>query len=72
MQRMQQEGDFDLIEPVFFSTSNAGGNAPSFAKNETKLKDARASAEGSDEGAEEHARALRDVRRYEAFLSVEA
>ncbi|HEY2024652.1 MAG TPA: aspartate-semialdehyde dehydrogenase, partial [Paraburkholderia sp.] len=23
MQRMQQEGDFDLIEPVFFSTSNA-------------------------------------------------
>jgi aspartate-semialdehyde dehydrogenase len=25
---------------VFFSTSNAGGNAPSFAKNETKLKDA--------------------------------
>ena len=40
MQRMQQEGDFDLIEPVFFSTSNAGGNAPSFAKNETKLKDA--------------------------------
>ncbi|CAH2796110.1 MAG: Aspartate-semialdehyde dehydrogenase (EC [uncultured Caballeronia sp.] len=40
MQRMQQEGDFDLIEPVFFSTNNAGGNAPSFAKNETKLKDA--------------------------------
>jgi aspartate-semialdehyde dehydrogenase len=40
MQRMQQEGDFDLIEPVFFSTSNAGGDAPSFAKNETKLKDA--------------------------------
>src|SRR5580698_83120 len=40
MQRMQQEGDFDLIEPVFFSTSNAGGNAPLFAKNETKLKDA--------------------------------
>ncbi len=40
MQRMQQEGDFELIEPVFFSTSNAGGNAPSFAKNETKLKDA--------------------------------
>src|SRR6516225_1659315 len=40
MQRMQEERDFDLIEPVFFSTSNAGGNAPSFAKNETKLKDA--------------------------------
>jgi len=41
MQRMQQEGDFDLIEPVFFTTSNVGGNAPSFAKNETKLKDAK-------------------------------
>jgi aspartate-semialdehyde dehydrogenase len=40
MQRMQQENDFDLIEPVFFSTSDAGGNAPAFAKNETKLKDA--------------------------------
>jgi aspartate-semialdehyde dehydrogenase len=40
MDRMQAEGDFALIEPVFFSTSNAGGAAPSFAKNETKLKDA--------------------------------
>jgi aspartate-semialdehyde dehydrogenase len=37
---MQAEGDFALIEPVFFSTSNAGGQAPAFAKNETKLKDA--------------------------------
>ena len=40
MQRMQQEGDFELIEPVFFSTSNAGGKAPAFARNETRLKDA--------------------------------
>lgn len=40
MQRMQEEGDFDHIEPVFFSTSNAGGKAPAFAKNETTLKDA--------------------------------
>ena len=40
MQRMQQENDFALIEPVFFSTSNTGGAAPSFAKNETKLKSA--------------------------------
>ena len=38
--RMQAEGDFDLIEPVFFSTSNAGGAAPSLAKNETTLQDA--------------------------------
>jgi aspartate-semialdehyde dehydrogenase len=28
MQRMQAENDFALIEPVFFSTSNAGGKAP--------------------------------------------
>jgi aspartate-semialdehyde dehydrogenase len=40
MQRMQEENDFAHIEPVFFSTSNAGGKAPSMAKNETTLKDA--------------------------------
>src|SRR3569623_2960085 len=40
MDRMQAEGDFGLIEPVFFSTSNAGGKAPAQAKNENKLKDA--------------------------------
>src|SRR6187397_1163881 len=40
MDRMQAEGDFGLIEPVFFSTSNAGGKAPAMAKNETALKDA--------------------------------
>jgi len=40
MDRMQAEGDFGLIEPVFFSTSNAGGKAPAQAKNESKLKDA--------------------------------
>src|ERR1700710_2880941 len=40
MERMQAEGDFALIEPVFFSTSNAGGAAPAQAKNETKLQDA--------------------------------
>ena len=39
MDRMQAEGDFGLIEPLFFSTSNAGGKAPEFAKNETTLKD---------------------------------
>ncbi|TFW14878.1 aspartate-semialdehyde dehydrogenase [Duganella callida] len=40
MQRMQEEGDFAHIEPVFFTTSNPGGNAPAMAKNETKLKSA--------------------------------
>ncbi|MEY2621636.1 MAG: hypothetical protein RIT26_1456 [Pseudomonadota bacterium] len=40
MDRMVLEGDFDLIEPVFFSTSNAGGTAPAQTKNETRLQDA--------------------------------
>jgi aspartate-semialdehyde dehydrogenase len=40
MDRMQAEGDFGLIEPLFFSTSNAGGAAPVMAKNEKKLFDA--------------------------------
>ena len=40
MQRMQEENDFDLFEPVFFTTSNVGGKAPAMAKNETVLKDA--------------------------------
>jgi aspartate-semialdehyde dehydrogenase len=40
MDRMQAEGDFALIEPVFFSTSNAGGAAPAMAKHENKLFDA--------------------------------
>lgn len=40
LDRMQAEGDFDVIEPVFFSTSNAGGVAPAQARNEKTLKDA--------------------------------
>lgn len=40
MDRMQAENDFALIEPLFFSTSNAGGKAPAQAKNETALRDA--------------------------------
>jgi F-type H+-transporting ATPase subunit epsilon len=37
---------------------------------ETKLSESRATAERADEDSEEHARALRDARRYEAFLAV--
>ena len=40
MDRMAEEKDFDLIEPLFFSTSNAGGKAPAQAKNEATLQDA--------------------------------
>ncbi|GAB3460620.1 aspartate-semialdehyde dehydrogenase [Massilia terrae] len=45
MKRMQDEGDFDHIEPVFFTTSNPGGDAPKMAKNETRLKSATDIAE---------------------------
>jgi aspartate-semialdehyde dehydrogenase len=45
MKRMQDEGDFDHIEPVFFTTSNPGGAAPRMAKNETTLKSATDIAE---------------------------
>ena len=41
MQRMVEEKDFDLIEPVYFSTSSAGGKAPVYAGKESpNLKDA--------------------------------
>ncbi|AVO35077.1 aspartate-semialdehyde dehydrogenase [Ottowia oryzae] len=40
MDRMEAENDFSLIEPIFFSTSNAGGAAPAMAKNDKTLKDA--------------------------------
>lgn len=40
MERMTAERDFDLIEPLFFSTSNAGGAAPAQAKNEKTLQNA--------------------------------
>jgi F-type H+-transporting ATPase subunit epsilon len=39
---------------------------------EAKLSDARKAAENAEQDSEEQARALRDVRRYEAFLAVEA
>lgn len=41
MQRMQAERDFDLIDPVFFSTSRAGGKGPSIGKDTPLVKDAR-------------------------------
>ncbi|MDR1648491.1 MAG: aspartate-semialdehyde dehydrogenase [Zoogloeaceae bacterium] len=44
MRRMEEEGDFARFEPVYFSTSNAGGNAPVFGGKEAaeKLQDAHA------------------------------
>ncbi|HXE18675.1 aspartate-semialdehyde dehydrogenase [Castellaniella sp. UC4442_H9] len=40
MQRMRDEGDFAFFEPVFFSTSNAGGAAPDWATGAAALQDA--------------------------------
>ena len=40
MDRMSAERDFDLIDTTFFSTSNAGGAAPSVPRSSGKLKQA--------------------------------
>ncbi|MEW5905016.1 MAG: aspartate-semialdehyde dehydrogenase [Pseudomonadota bacterium] len=58
MQRMREEKDFDLIEAVFFTTSNVGGLAPAEGKgvplkdamdiNELKAMDAIISCQGGD------------------------
>jgi len=40
LERMAAERDFELIEPLFFSTSDKGGRAPAHARNETVLQDA--------------------------------
>lgn len=41
MGRMLEERDFDLIEPVFFTTSNVGGKGPAIGKDVPPLKDAK-------------------------------
>jgi len=41
MQRMQAEGDFDLIEPRFFTTSQVGAPGPDIGRSVQPLADAR-------------------------------
>src|SRR5262247_984291 len=41
VQRMREERDFDHIEPVFFSTSQAGGKGPAIGKTTEPVKDAK-------------------------------
>jgi aspartate-semialdehyde dehydrogenase len=41
VQRMREERDFDLIDPVFFSTSQAGAAAPAIGKRVKPVQDAR-------------------------------
>lgn len=38
--RMKEEKDFNLVEPVFFTTSNVGGKGPDIGKDVPALKDA--------------------------------
>lgn len=40
MQRMREENDFSLIEPVFFTTSQKGGKGPDIGKDIPPLEDA--------------------------------
>ncbi|WP_156504126.1 aspartate-semialdehyde dehydrogenase, partial [Oleiphilus sp. HI0066] len=40
MQRMQEENDFSLVEPVFFTTSQKGLPAPDLGQGESVLLDA--------------------------------
>lgn len=41
MGRMKEENDFAAIEPVFFTTSNVGGQGPDIGKTIEPLKDAK-------------------------------
>jgi aspartate-semialdehyde dehydrogenase len=67
MERMRAEGDFGLIDPVFFSTSQVGGKAPAVGRDAPPVKDARdlkalaasdvlISCQGSDYTSEIHPR----------------
>src|SRR5258708_4282954 len=40
LQRMREERDFDHVEPVFFSTSQAGGKGPAIGKDAGPVKSA--------------------------------
>ena len=41
MGRMREEKDFDLVEPLFFTTSNIGGKSPDIGKDAPPLRDAK-------------------------------
>jgi len=41
VQRMREERDFDLIDPIFFSTTQTGTSAPAIGKPAPPVKDAR-------------------------------
>ena len=41
VRRMLEEGDFGVIDPRFFSTSQAGGQSPAIGKPVSRVEDAR-------------------------------
>jgi aspartate-semialdehyde dehydrogenase len=45
VQRMREERDFDLVDPVFFSTSQAGVTGPEIGKRVPAVKDAKSLAD---------------------------
>jgi len=45
MQRMREERDFELVDPVFFTTSNVGGTAPDVGRGASRLLDASSVAD---------------------------
>jgi len=45
VQRMREERDFDLVDPYFFSTTQAGGKAPAVGTRTSTVKDAKNIAE---------------------------
>jgi aspartate-semialdehyde dehydrogenase len=67
VQRMREERDFDLVDPIFFSTSQAGATGPAIGEPVPPVKDARdlaalmgadvlISCQGGDYTAEMHPR----------------
>ncbi len=71
VQRMREERDFDHVEPVFFSTSQAGAKGPDIGRSTEAVKDANdvselkklpviISCQGGDYTSEIHPRLRRD------------
>ena len=48
LERMRQEKDFDVVEPTFFSTSQAGAAAPDIAPANAATKSAAANPVPTD------------------------
>jgi aspartate-semialdehyde dehydrogenase len=71
LERMREEKDFEVVEPTFFSTSQAGGAAPDIGRKRGTVQDANdiaalarlpilVSAQGGDYTADVHSRLRAD------------